>query len=109
MPFDQQNFFITENYNYFSMLSHKANNNKINTINQVKMNERGTLTIPVDIRKELNLTKNSSFQIINDDGIIKLIPIYDLTKDHNWIKKDTFSKEALDEAHLIDLEVEKRL
>ncbi len=80
------------------MLSHK-----------IKMNERGTLTIPVDIRKELNLNKNSTFQIINDDGIIKLIPIYDLTKDHNWIKKNTFSEEALVETHLIDLEVEKRL
>ncbi|MHA1674596.1 MAG: AbrB/MazE/SpoVT family DNA-binding domain-containing protein [Promethearchaeota archaeon] len=80
------------------MLSHK-----------IKLNERGTLTIPVDIRKELNLNKNSSFQIINDDGIIKLIPIYDLTKDHNWIKKNTFSEEALDEAHLIDLKVEKQI
>jgi AbrB family looped-hinge helix DNA binding protein len=80
------------------MLSHK-----------IKINERGTLTIPVDIRKELNLTKNSTFQIINDDGIIKLIPIYDLAKDHQWIKKNTFTKEALDDAHSIDLEVEKRI
>lgn len=80
------------------MISHK-----------IKMNERGTLTIPVDIRKELKLTKNSSFLIINDDGIIKLIPIYDLSNDHNWIKKNLFTKEALEEAHLIDLEVEKRL
>jgi len=73
------------------------------------MNERGTLTIPVKIRKELNLTENSSFQIINDDGIIKLIPIYDLAKDHMWIKKNTFTKEKLEEAHLIDLEVEQRI
>ena len=78
------------------MISHK-----------IKINERGTLTIPVDIRKELKLKKNSSFQIINDDGIIKLIPIYDLTKDHNWIKKNLFTKEILEEAHLKDLEVEK--
>ncbi len=98
MSFEQQKFFIAENYYFISMLSHK-----------IKMNERGTLTIPIDIRKELKLTQNSSFQIINDDGIIKLIPIYDLSQEHDWIKKNTFTKEALEEAHRIDLEVEKRI
>ena len=79
-------------------------------LHEIKMNERGTITIPIDIRKELKLVKNSAFQIINDDGIIKLIPIYDLSKDHDWIqKKNIFTKEALEDSHLLDLDVEKRI
>ncbi len=67
------------------------------------------LTIPVDDPKERKWAKFFSVRIINDDDLIKFIPIYDLTQDHDWIKKNTFSKEALEEAHLIDLEVEKRV
>ena len=83
---------------YFSMISHS-----------VKMNERGTLTIPAEIRKELNLNKEIRFKIFNDDGTIILIPIYDLSQSHDWIKKGTFTNEKFKAAHQNDLEVEKRI
>jgi AbrB family looped-hinge helix DNA binding protein len=76
---------------------------------KVKMNSRGTITIPSEIRKGLELESDSYFHIYIDDGAILLVPIYDLTKNNPFNLIQTYPKENFDDEHNQDLESEKRL
>lgn len=55
------------------------------------------------------MEEETFFHIYIDDGVIQLVPVYDLTKQNPWNFKEIFTHEDLVEVHQLDLENEKRI
>ncbi len=43
----------------------------------IRVNKKGMITIPVDIRKKYNLMEGSEISILDIDGQLSIIPIYE--------------------------------
>jgi AbrB family looped-hinge helix DNA binding protein len=46
----------------------------------VTVSSKGQITLPSKIRKQLKITKGEKFLVINEDSVIKLVPVPKLSK-----------------------------
>ncbi len=77
-------------------------------VESVRMNGRGMITIPADIRKKHNFKEGSRFMVMELDGQLTIIPIQtaeELRTD--LIPRDVLEK-SLEEDRKIELELESR-
>lgn len=44
----------------------------------IVINRKGMITIPVDIRKKFNLNEGTEIAIVELEGVLTIIPIYDI-------------------------------
>ena len=69
--------------------------------------DRGTITIPANLRKKFNLTPGAEIAFIEDEGKLLFVPLVDLES----IRKDFPTRKEMEgeieKSHEIDLELEK--
>ena len=74
----------------------------------VSMTNRGMITIPSKIRKKLDFQDGTEFMVIEEDGIVKIIPLYDLRKRQEWILDTSEITKNIDEERQSEIEVENK-
>ena len=74
----------------------------------VRVSNRGTITLPVAIRKKFNLKAGDTVAFIEDEGQLAFVPIVDLES----IRKDFPTREEmekeLENSYKIEIELEKK-
>ena len=72
----------------------------------VKVNSRGMITIPSDLRKKFGITEGTEIAVIEDEGKITIVPL----KDIEDLRSQFASKEKIirimDESYNDELELE---
>jgi AbrB family looped-hinge helix DNA binding protein len=77
-------------------------------INEIKITNRGMITIPRHLRSKYNLQKGQKLKIIDRNGEIVLIPLLDLEKERpNFVSIEELMK-SFEEEHQIEIELENR-
>ncbi len=72
----------------------------------VKITRRGMITIPLGLRKKFNLKIGSSVALIEDEGKLTLIPLYDVEElRENFISKKEMA-EIIDQTDKEEMELE---
>jgi AbrB family looped-hinge helix DNA binding protein len=71
----------------------------------VKMNNKGMITIPTDLRKKFQFKEGSEFVLLEIEGRINLIPILDLDQI-SCTDGEKLSK-SIDTAHEEEIELEE--
>ena len=74
----------------------------------VTMTNRGMVTIPSKIRKKLGYKDGKEFMIIEEDGIVKIIPLYDIREEKDWILDASEIIKKIQEEHESEIKVENR-
>lgn len=72
------------------------------------MTNRGMVTIPSKIRKKLGYKDGKEFMILEEDGIVKIIPLYDIREEQDWILDTSEIITKIHEDHESEIEVENR-
>ena len=75
--------------------------------NVVTISPRGTITIPLAIRKKYNLKGGDSVTFIEDEGRIVMIPIVDIESMRHLFRTSEEIMEMLRKDHEEELELEK--
>jgi len=72
----------------------------------VKITRRGMITIPLGLRKKFNLKIGSSVALIEDEGKLTLIPLYNVEElRENFISKKEMA-EIIDQTDKEEMELE---
>ena len=72
------------------------------------MTNRGMVTIPSKIRKKLGYKDGKEFMVIEEDGIVKIIPLYDIREEQDWNLDTSEIKKKIKEEHESEIDVENR-
>ena len=72
------------------------------------MTNRGMITIPSKIRKKLGFKDGKKFMVIEEEGSVRIIPLYDLSKNHKWMKDTLELTKTISSERDSEIEVENR-
>ena len=72
------------------------------------MTNRGMVTIPSKIRKKLGYKDGKEFMVIEEDGIVKIIPLYDIREKQDWTLDTSEIIKKIQEDRKSDIDVENR-
>jgi len=72
------------------------------------MTNRGMITIPSKIRKKLGFKDGKKFMVIEEEGSVRIIPLYDLRKNYEWMKDTRELTKKISSERNLEIEVENR-
>ena len=72
------------------------------------MTNRGMVTIPSKIRKKLGYKDGKEFIVIEEDGIVKIIPLYDIREKQDWTLDTSEIIKKIQEDRKSEIDVENR-
>ena len=73
----------------------------------ITVNRKGMITIPANLRKKYNIHENSQLIILDIDGRLEIMPIYDdFSKIQQKLSTRNIMKKNYDESINIELELE---
>ncbi len=75
----------------------------------IRINKKGMITIPVDIRKKYNLEQGSEIVILDIEGALTIVPIYkDFSKVQKILPTREEMQEQIEKSHREELKLEMR-
>ncbi|WP_457559334.1 AbrB/MazE/SpoVT family DNA-binding domain-containing protein [Candidatus Harpocratesius sp.] len=75
-------------------------------IKTVSVNHKGMITIPANIRKKYHIKENSKLVILDLDGKLEIVPIYD---DFSEIQQKLSSREKFKQSYEESIKIELEL
>ncbi|MCF2141300.1 MAG: AbrB/MazE/SpoVT family DNA-binding domain-containing protein [Candidatus Lokiarchaeota archaeon] len=72
----------------------------------ITVNRKGMITIPVNIRKKYNIKENSKLVILDIDGKLEIIPIYE---DFSKLQQNLSSREKIKESIKQSIDIELKI
>jgi AbrB family looped-hinge helix DNA binding protein len=76
-------------------------------MNIVTITDRGTITIPANLRKRLNLEAGAEIALIEDEGKLVFVPIVDLENLRKDLPTRKEMEDELERSYDIELELER--
>ncbi len=64
--------------------------------------------IPAQIQKKLGFRDGKEFVVLEEDGIVKLIPLYDIGEDQDWVLDTSELIKNMQADRASEIEVENR-